>query len=68
MGDVADYAKTKKDATEYEHTVQDQVRKVNEAIRTLKEKRKDAIRNMDGYQEIVRGIDLLFARHALTEN
>jgi hypothetical protein len=68
LGDVADYAKNKKEAQEYEQTVQDQVQRANQAIRMLKEKRKDAIRNMDGYQEVVRGIDLLCASHVSPAN
>lgn len=59
--DAADYAKNKKEAEEYRETVQDQVRRINETLKTLDEKRKASVQNMDAYQEIVTGIDMMCA-------
>jgi hypothetical protein len=59
--DTAEYAKNKKDAENYRETVQAQVRRINETLRTLDDKRKAAVEKMDAYQEIVNGIDMLCA-------
>jgi len=59
--DTAEYAKEKNDAEEYRDTVQAQVRRINETLRTLDDKRKAAVEQMDAYQEIVKGIDMLCA-------
>lgn len=59
--DTAEYAKTKKDAEQYREAVQAQVRRINETLKTLDEKRKAAIEKMDAYQEIVNGIDMMCA-------
>jgi hypothetical protein len=57
--DTAEYAKNKKDAESYRETVQGQVRRINETLKSLDEKRKAAVEKMDAYQEIVHAIDLL---------
>jgi hypothetical protein len=59
--DTADYAKTKDSAEQYRQTVQDQVRKINETLKSLDEKRKAAVDKMDAYQQIVTGIDMMCA-------
>jgi hypothetical protein len=62
--DAAAYAKTKKDQEDYRDEVQAQVRRINQNLRELDSKRKQAMQRMDAYQEIVRGIDLICANEA----
>ena len=62
LSDVEDYAQKKQDAQEYRDVVQLQVRKINDTLRSLDEKRKAAVRNMDGYRDIVEAIDMLCAK------
>jgi hypothetical protein len=59
--DAASYAQTKKDQEGYRETVQAQIRQINRTVLDLTEKKGQALQKMDGYQEIVRGIDMLCA-------
>jgi hypothetical protein len=62
--DAAAYARTKKDQEDYREEVQMQVRRINQNLRDLESKRKQAVERMDAYQEIVRGIDMICANEA----
>jgi hypothetical protein len=59
--DAASYAQTKKDQEGYRETVQAQIRQINRTVLDLTEKKGQALQKMDGYQEIVHGIDMLCA-------
>jgi hypothetical protein len=59
LADAADYAKNKQDASQYRLTVVEQVTKINNAIQNLNAQRRDAVRKMDGYQEVVQAIDMI---------
>jgi hypothetical protein len=59
--DTAEYANRKKDAEEYREIVQGQVRRINETLKGLDEKRKAAVEKMEAYQEVVSGIDMICA-------
>lgn len=65
--DTADYAKNKKDAADYEDIVQDQVRRINQTLRMLDDRRKAAVEHADAYQQIVQGIDRLCASSQQTQ-
>jgi hypothetical protein len=65
LADAEQYAAQKRDAREYEHTVQSQVQKINDTLRMLDSKRREAVQKMDGYQEVVESIDMICANSAL---
>ena len=66
--DTAEYAKNKKDAQNYRETVQVQVRRINETLKSVDDKRKAAVEKMGAYQEIVNGIDMLCANKSRQSN
>ena len=61
LSDAGEYAKHKKDARQYQQIVAEQLGIINNAIKNLNADRRDAIRKMDGYQDVVQAIDMICA-------